>query len=90
MLLAQRPRELMLVGDEHRNQYFQVNIQVLTFFSFIFQCAQGTAFGLRLTLVDVVDDDEMLNCLSPNVSSLISWCEIRFSAAPKQKQLACD
>ena len=63
MLLAQRPRELMLVGDEHRNQYFQVNIQVLTFFSFIFQCAQGTAFGLRLTLVDVVDDDEVLNGL---------------------------
>ena len=36
MLLAQRPRELMLVGDEHRNQYFQVNIQVLTFFQFYF------------------------------------------------------
>ena len=54
----------MLVGDEHRNQCFQVNIQILTFFSsFSFQCAQGTAFGLRLTLVDVVDDDEVLNGL---------------------------
>ena len=72
MLLAQRPRELMLVGDEHRNQYFHVNIQVLTFFSFIFQCAQGTAFGLRLTLVDVVDDDEMLNCLVDVVGDQLS------------------
>ena len=26
----------MLVGDEHRNQYFQVNVQVLTFFQFYF------------------------------------------------------
>ena len=64
MLLAQRPRELMLVGDEHRNQYFHVNFQVLTFFSFIFQCAQGTAFGLRLTLVDVVDDDGLVDVVA--------------------------
>ena len=80
MLLAQRPRELMLVGDEHRNQYFQVNNQVLTFFQFYFPMRSRNSIwpeiipcwcGWRWCLVEVVGAElSVTKCLK---FDLLAW-----------------
>ena len=61
------------------------------FFSFIFQCAQGTAFGLRLTLVDVVEDDEVLNYLVDVVGAQLSVTKcLKFDLLVWNQILCCS